>query len=66
MQASKAIVHLAGKRLELTEENIAAINAAIANAPVGGGYNEDKIDASKRMQLVATLVIEAKITTINA
>ena len=65
MTATKAIISLQGKHVEVDEAAILAINTAIANAPVGGSYSDDPIKCNQRMQLVARLTVDAVITKVE-
>jgi len=64
MQASIAIVTVAGKRVEMTEQVIEKINQALSTCPVGGEYSDSAIKRHQRLRLVPTLEIKAVIDTL--
>jgi hypothetical protein len=64
MEATKAVIALQGKRIEIGEADVATLNNMLAHCPVGGSYSDDKIDPNKRMALVPTLTIEVQVTTL--
>jgi hypothetical protein len=61
----KIIIRIGEHRLEISEENLASINAAIADAPVGSSYHDEPIKANQRMQLVPELILRDAIVDLN-
>ncbi len=64
MNASTAIVNVAGKRVEMTESVIELINKALSTCPVGGEYSDSQMKRNQRLRLVPTLEIKAVVDTL--